>query len=91
MFKLLKKFFFILSNNQKRYLIYIVILSFVGALLEMISLGLLIPIIGLINSETSLNNFIVNNILVSFSLFLKKLHNNEVLVLVGLFFSQRVF
>ena len=91
MFKLLKKFFFILSNNQKRYLIYIVILSFVGALLEMISLGLLIPIIGLINSETSLNNFIVNNILVSFSLFLKKLHNNEVLVLVGLFFITFTF
>ena len=59
MLSLIKKFFSILSNNQKRYLIYIIILSFIGALLEMMTLGLLVPIIGLLNSETLTNNYLV--------------------------------
>ena len=73
MFESLKKFFSILSQDQKRYLIYIIALSFIGATLEMLSLGLLVPIIGLLNSETLTNNYLVSNILTSLSFLLKKL------------------
>jgi hypothetical protein len=76
----LKKFFSICGNKQKRYLICIIILSFIGALLEMISLGLLVPIIGLLNNETLANNSLVSNIFTSLSSFLKKFNNNEPLV-----------
>jgi ABC-type bacteriocin/lantibiotic exporter with double-glycine peptidase domain len=91
MHELLKKFFSILSNNQKRYLIYIAILSFIGALIEMISLGLLVPIIAVLNSETLTNNYLVNNILINFSFFLKKFNNNEISVLIVLFFIIFIF
>jgi len=87
----IKKFFSILSNNQKRYLIYIIILSFIGALLEMMTLGLLVPIIGLLNSETLSNNYLVSNILTSISFLLKKFGNNEISVLIVLFFIIFIF
>jgi ABC-type bacteriocin/lantibiotic exporter with double-glycine peptidase domain len=91
MLSLIKKFFSILSNNQKRYLIYIIILSFIGALLEMMTLGLLVPIIGLLNSETLSNNYLVSNILTSISFLLKKFGNNEISVLIVLFFIIFIF
>jgi ABC-type bacteriocin/lantibiotic exporter with double-glycine peptidase domain len=91
MFELLKKFFSILTNNQKRYLIYIIILSFIGALLEMMTLGLLVPIIGLLNSETLTNNYLVSNILNSLSFLLKKFGNNEISTLIVLFFIIFIF
>ena len=91
MLSLIKKFFSILSNNQKRYLIYIIILSFIGALLEMMSLGLLVPIIGLLNSETLSNNYLVSSILTSISFLLKKFGNNEILFLIVLFFIIFIF
>lgn len=69
----LKKFYSILSEDHKKKLIYIIIFSFIGALLEMISLGLIIPIIGFLNSETLVNNYFINNTFVSFSSFLKNL------------------
>ena len=91
MLTLIKKFFSILSNNQKRYLIYIIILSFIGALLEMMTLGLLVPIIGLLNSETLTNNYLVSNILNSLSFLLKKFGNNEISTLIVLFFIIFIF
>jgi ABC-type bacteriocin/lantibiotic exporter with double-glycine peptidase domain len=91
MFELLKKFFSILTNTQKRYLIYIIILSFIGALLEMMTLGLLVPIIGLLNSETLTNNYLVSNILTSLSFLLKKFGNNEISVLIVIFFIIFIF
>jgi ABC-type bacteriocin/lantibiotic exporter with double-glycine peptidase domain len=91
MLSLIKKFFSILSNNQKRYLIYIIILSFIGALLEMMTLGLLVPIIGLLNSETLSNNYLVSSILTSISFLLKKFGNNEISVLIVLFFIIFIF
>jgi ABC-type multidrug transport system fused ATPase/permease subunit len=57
----LKKFYSILSEDHKKKLIYIIIFSFIGALLEMISLGLIIPIIGFLNSETLVNNYFINS------------------------------
>jgi ABC-type bacteriocin/lantibiotic exporter with double-glycine peptidase domain len=87
----LKKFYYILSNNQKRYLIYIIILSFIGALLEMMTLGLLVPIIGLLNSETLTNNYLVGNILTTLSFLLKKFDDNEISALVALFFIIFIF
>lgn len=86
MFKIFKKFFFLLQYNQKKILIYIIIFTFVGALLEMISLGLLVPIIGLLNTENPVNNSLVNNILTNLSFFLKKFHNQEILALIILLF-----
>lgn len=91
MFELLKKFFSLLENNQKRYFIYIIILSFIGALLEMMTLGLLVPIIGLLNSETLTNNYLVSNILISLSFLLKKFDNNEISALIVLFFIIFIF
>ena len=87
----LKKFYYILSNNQKRYLIYIIILSFIGALLEMMTLGLLVPIIGLLNSETLTNNYLVSNILTSLSSLLKIFDTNEISALIVLFFIIFIF
>ena len=87
----LRKFITILTNKQKRYLIYIIILSFIGAVLEMISLGLLVPIIGLLNNETLANNSLVNNILTVLSFLLKKFNNNEISALVALFFIIFIF
>jgi len=87
----LKKFYSVLELGQKRYLIYIIILSFVGALLEMISLGLLVPIIGLLNNETLANNSLVSNILTGLSFLLKKFNNNEILALIVLFFIIFIF
>jgi ABC-type multidrug transport system fused ATPase/permease subunit len=87
----LKKFYYILSNNQKRYLIYIIILSFIGALLEMMTLGLLVPIIALLNSETLTNNYLVGNILTTLSFLLKKFDYNEISALVALFFIIFIF
>jgi ATP-binding cassette, subfamily B, bacterial PglK len=86
MLEMSKKFFSILSIKQKRYLIYIIILSFIGALLEMISLGLLVPIIGLLNNETLTNNSLVSNIFANLSSFLKKFNNNEISALIVFFF-----
>jgi ABC-type bacteriocin/lantibiotic exporter with double-glycine peptidase domain len=87
----LKKFYSVLEPGQKRYLIYIIILSFVGALLEMISLGLLVPIIGLLNNETLANNSLVSNILISLSFLLKRFNNNEILALIVIFFIIFIF
>jgi ABC-type bacteriocin/lantibiotic exporter with double-glycine peptidase domain len=91
MLELLKKFFSVLTNNQKRYLIYIIILSFIGALLEMMTLGLLVPIIGLLNNETLANNSLVSNILISLSFLLKRFNNNEILALIVIFFIIFIF
>jgi ABC-type multidrug transport system fused ATPase/permease subunit len=87
----LKKFYSILSEDHKKKLIYIIIFSFIGALLEMISLGLIIPIIGFLNSETLVDNYFINNTFVSFSSFLKKYNNNEAAGLVVLFFIIFIF
>ena len=91
MFEILKKFFSMLPNNQKRYFIYIVFLSFVGAILEVISLGLLVPIIGFLSNETLIVNSLVNNILTSLSIFLKKFNNNEISALIAIFFIIFIF
>jgi ABC-type bacteriocin/lantibiotic exporter with double-glycine peptidase domain len=57
----------------------------------MISLGLLVPIIGLLNNETLANNSLVSNILTSLSFLLKKFNNNEILALIVLFFIIFIF
>ena len=91
MFSLFKKFFSLLNNNQKIFLIYLIILSFIGALLEMISLGLLVPIVALLNSETLINNRLVGNILTALFFLLKKFDDNEISALVALFFIIFIF
>lgn len=87
----LKKFYSILSKDYKKKLIYIIIFSFIGALLEMVSLGLIIPIIGFLNSETLINNYFLNDIFIGFSFYLKKFSDNEVAALVILFFIIFIF
>jgi ABC-type bacteriocin/lantibiotic exporter with double-glycine peptidase domain len=90
MSKLLKIFFSLLNYNQKRYLIFIIILSFIAALLEMISLGLLVPLISFLNGENLINNFAFKNISSTINLFFNNFNNNIVLVLI-FFFAIFVF
>ena len=82
----IKHFFSILSGNQKKFIIYLMILSFIGALLELISLGLLIPIIGVLNNETLSNNYLVNNIFVKINSNLKNIIDDSTTVILILFF-----
>jgi ABC-type multidrug transport system fused ATPase/permease subunit len=82
----IKYFYSILSGKQKKFIIYLVILSFIGALLELISLGLLIPIIGVLNNETLNNNHLVNNIFVKITSNLKKFIDDSATAILILFF-----
>jgi len=82
----IKYFYSILSGKQKKFIIYLVILSFIGALLELISLGLLIPIIGVLNNETLNNNHLVNNIFVKITSNLKKFIDDSTTAILILFF-----
>jgi hypothetical protein len=52
MTKILLTFISILDRKQKIEIVYIITLSFIGALLELVSLGLLIPIIASLNNST---------------------------------------
>jgi ABC-type bacteriocin/lantibiotic exporter with double-glycine peptidase domain len=62
MIKSIKLFFSILNYKQKKLLILLLIMSFIGALLELISLGLLIPIIGIIDEQTLNSSNLAKNI-----------------------------
>ena len=82
----IKFFFLILSNKQKKFITYLITLSFIGAFLELISLGLLIPIITILNNESINNSYIFNNIFMSIGENLKKITNDTTTALISLFF-----
>jgi ATP-binding cassette subfamily C protein len=82
----IKSFYSILSGKQRKFIIYLIILSFIGALLELISLGLLIPIIGVLNKETLNNNHLANNIFVKITSNLKNFIDDTTILILTFFF-----
>lgn len=59
MFSKIKKIFYLLNNKQKKLIILFFFLSFFGAILELLSVGLIFPFIGLLLGEND-NNFFSN-------------------------------
>ena len=83
------KFFSILDLEQKKKLIFLLLLSFGAAILEMLGLSLFIPIIASLNSFDFQSNIFTNNSLVKFFFVFANLLNNEIflfLIFLGGFF-----
>ena len=85
----LKKFYSILELSQKKFFLYLIILSSLTAFLEMISLGLLVPIIATLNDPNLPSVLLINkyldNIFINFTYF----NDNKLfyfLLLFGSFF-----
>lgn len=89
MINAVKKFFKLLNNNQKKNFFFIVILLIIFSLLEMLSLGMLVPIFSVIlNPEQQTTNFFIILILNFFDRF-----DEEIIlfILFILFFSLFLF
>jgi ATP-binding cassette subfamily C protein len=89
MIKIFNKFYSILDNHQKNKLFLLIFLSLIAAVLEMIGLGLLVPIIASLNNPdlpaVSWINKILDKLLFNFSDF----NENKMfflLLLFGIFF-----
>lgn len=62
----IKKISFLLETKQKKQLVFLSILLLIGTFFEMLSLGILIPIIGLLVKPSLLNDYkIIKNLLTS--------------------------
>lgn len=57
----MKKILYLLSAGHKSELIWLSALLFVGVILEMMSLGILLPFIGLLTNKNSIKNEVVNS------------------------------
>ena len=82
-----KKIYLILNKKQKISLISLLVLILLGALIEMISIGLLFPFIYLITEPDSLNN----NPLTSYLYFYIKDLSSINLLIIGLSFIIFVY
>lgn len=91
MIKSIKLFFSILNYKQKKILILLIIMSFIGALLELISLGLLIPIIGIIDEQTLNNSYLANNIHEFININLISLIKDKTTAIIIIFFLIFIF
>ena len=71
MIKIILNILNILNTNQKLRLVFVSMASIITGLLEMLSIALFIPLVGLIIDKTFLENFAyLNNILIFFSGFI---------------------
>ncbi len=82
-----KKFWTILDNKQKRNFLFIVPLLLFGTVLEVMSLGMVIPLITAIISPDRLNFDFISNFL-NLSYFFQ---NNLILVIIGLVLVVFIF
>ena len=89
MIKIFKKFYSILDTKQKNKLILLIFLSLIAAVLEMLGLGLLVPIIAsLSNPDLTAVSWINKNLNKLLSNFFE-FNENKIfflLVLFGIFF-----
>ena len=58
-----RKVLFIMSSSHKRSLAILTILIFIGMLFEILGLGIIIPIIGLLSNPQSIYNYKITNII----------------------------
>jgi ABC-type bacteriocin/lantibiotic exporter with double-glycine peptidase domain len=89
MIKVIAKFFSILDLDQKKKLIFLLLLSFVAAILEMLGLSLFIPIITSLNNFDFHYNIFTNSSLVNFFHSFVIFFNNKIflfLIFLGVFF-----
>ena len=89
MIKIFKRFYSILESKQKKKLIILIFLSLIAAVLEMLGLGLLVPIIAsLSNSDLTAVSWINKNLNKLLSNFLEFNENKFffLLILFGIFF-----
>lgn len=61
--KFYKKVLYIMSNSHKHSLAILTLLIFIGMLFEIIGLGIIIPIIGLLSNPQSIYNYKLTNII----------------------------
>jgi ABC-type multidrug transport system fused ATPase/permease subunit len=58
-----RKVFYIMSNRHKRSLAILTVLIFIGMLFEILGLGIIIPIIGLLSNPQSIYDYKITNII----------------------------
>lgn len=85
MVKIFKKFYSILDNEQKKKLYVLIFLSFIAAVLEMLSLGLLVPIIASLSNPNLQAVFWINKNLDKFLSIFFEFKDNRIFFLLTLF------
>ena len=86
---ILKKFYSILEPRQKKFFFYLIILSSLAAFLEMLSLGLLVPIIASLNNPNLPSVLLINKYLDKIFINFTQFNDNKLfffLLLFGSFF-----
>ena len=85
MFKIISKFLLILELDQKKKLSFLLLLSFVAAILEMLGLSLFIPIITSLNNSSFEPNIFTSNYLTTYLYNFAKSSNNIIFFFFNIF------
>lgn len=89
MFKIISKFLLILQPYQKKKLFFLLFLSSVAAILEMVGLSLFIPIITILSNSNFESNIFTSNYLFSYLYIFASSLNNKIfffLIFLGIYF-----
>ena len=89
MFKIISKFLLILQPYQKKKLFFLLFLSSVAAILEMVGLSLFIPIIAILNNSNFESSIFTSNYLASYIYTFVNSLNNKIfffLIFLGIYF-----
>ena len=78
---MIKKFFYFFNKNQKKSLLLLFIFMFISTLLEMIGLGFIFSIVGVLNPSNIENNIFINKLITFW-----QLDNNEIISYLLLIF-----
>jgi len=76
-----KKFFYFFNKNQKKSLLLLFVFMFISTLLEMIGLGFIFSIVGVLNPSNIENNIFINKLITFW-----QLDNNEIISYLLLIF-----
>jgi len=90
MLESIKKFFSLLSKKKKFFFILIILTSVIGAALEMLSIGLIVPIVSSLNNNVITNSYL-NYLLSFFRIFEDKIILILLLVLILIFIFKTIF
>ena len=71
---MIKKFLYFFNKNQKKSLILLFIFMFISTLLEMVGLGFIFSIVGVLNPSNIENNIFINKLITFW-----QLDNNEII------------
>ena len=89
MIKIISKFLLILQPYQKKKLFFLLFLSSVAAILEMVGLSLFIPIIAILNNSNFESSIFTSNYLASYIYTFVNSLNNKIfffLIFLGIYF-----